>query len=71
MMFVRADPRETQQVVFDAHDRAFTSLGLHPVDGDLGSSLRNFVMIWTGKSHQGAPHGAPRVASVHRLRMLS
>jgi hypothetical protein len=27
MMFVRADPRETQQVVFDAHDRAFTSLG--------------------------------------------
>jgi transposase len=23
MMFVRADPRETQEMVFDAHDRAF------------------------------------------------
>ncbi|MER8447643.1 hypothetical protein NKH52_31210 [Mesorhizobium sp. M1066] len=55
MMFVRADPRETQQVVFDAHDRAFTSLGLHPVDADLGSSLGNFVMIWTGKIPPGRP----------------
>ena len=27
MMFVRADPRETQQVVFDAHDRAFAFFG--------------------------------------------
>ena len=24
MMFVRAYPRETQEMVFDAHDRAFT-----------------------------------------------
>ncbi len=23
MLFVRADPRETQDLVFDAHDRAF------------------------------------------------
>jgi hypothetical protein len=28
MMFVRAYPRETQEMVFDAHDRAF-----EPIDG--------------------------------------
>ena len=27
MLFVRAYPRETQEMVFDAHDRAFASAG--------------------------------------------
>ena len=35
MLFVRAYPRETQEMVFDAHDRAF-ALFTAPKDQDLG-----------------------------------
>jgi hypothetical protein len=67
MMFVRADPRETQEVVSDARDQALAFFGGTCIQSTAirFARSRNFVMIWTtGKAHRGNPQGVLLVGSI-------
>ena len=74
MMFVRAYPRETQEMVFDAHDRAFAffkgactrgiydNLWTSPAQGDLlvsAAGMREFIRPVAGRLCAPGLDGSP------------
>jgi transposase len=58
MLFVRAYPRETQEMVFDAHDKAFAFFGGACTRGICDSGNFPPMMVWM------APPAASRCARV-------
>jgi len=52
MMFVRAYPRETQEMVFDAHDRAFASFKGACTRGIYDNMKTAVDTIFVGKDRQ-------------------
>ncbi len=52
MMFVRAYPRETQEMVFDAHDRAFAFFGGACTRGIYDNMKTAVETVFVGKDRQ-------------------
>ena len=52
MLFVRADPRETQEMVFDAHDRAFAFFKGTCTRGIYDNMKTAVEMVFVGKDRQ-------------------
>jgi len=51
-MFVRAFPRETQEMVFEAHDRAFAMFGGVPLAGIYDNPKPIVTTVFTGKERE-------------------